>query len=70
MIRNAKAFKRQGPGGRSSNEGDKSKLIAGLTATIFGASGMLGRTLTNSLGLFCIYKRQERHDYRRSVPLD
>ena len=41
-VRSRKVFQRQGPGGRSSNNG--------LTATIFGATGMLGRNLTNTLG--------------------
>ncbi|KAJ3302840.1 hypothetical protein HDV03_004529 [Kappamyces sp. JEL0829] len=41
-IRANQVFQRTGPGGRSSNEG--------LVSTVFGASGMLGRTLVNNLG--------------------
>ena len=41
-VRNRKVFQRQGPGGRSSN--------SGLTATVFGATGMVGRNLVNNLG--------------------
>ena len=41
-VRGRKVFQRQGPGGRSSN--------SGLTATVFGATGMVGRTLVNNLG--------------------
>lgn len=41
-IRNKKIIQRQGPGGRSSNDG--------ITATVFGATGFLGRNVVNSLG--------------------
>lgn len=42
-----KVFQRTGPGGRSSNQG--------ITATVFGATGFLGRYLVNSLGKYNIY---------------
>ena len=59
-IRSNKVFQRQGPGGRSSNEGtflDSKGFLTvrpGVIATVFGATGMLGRSLVNSLGEFIL----------------
>jgi hypothetical protein len=55
-IRSNKVFQRQGPGGRSSNEGIHrtpqcfSNSLKGVIATVFGATGMLGRNIVNNLG--------------------
>ncbi|KAJ3309995.1 39kDa subunit of ndufa9, NADH:ubiquinone oxidoreductase [Boothiomyces sp. JEL0838] len=42
VVREKKVILRQGPGGRSSNNG--------ITATVFGATGFVGRNLVNNLG--------------------
>jgi hypothetical protein len=52
-IKGQKVFQRQGPGGRSSNNGTN-RLTKGLTATVFGATGFVGRNLVNQLGIFML----------------
>jgi hypothetical protein len=49
-VRNKKVIHRQGPGGRSSNDGIVGFTL-GITATVFGATGFVGRNLVNQLGM-------------------